>query len=152
MPGRYAATGANVLAASPGKTALNVFQISNTRRGRFYDFMFGSSGTPADNAARWQGRRSTAVGTEGAGVVPMALDPGDPASLFDGAEGHTAEPTFTAASEFFDLPLNQRATWRFVVAERGEIVTPATANNGVGISAFHASSVVATEATAHWEE
>lgn len=152
MPGRYAATGANVLAASPGKTALNVFQTSNTRRGRFYDIMFGSSGTPADAAVRWQARRSTAVGTEGAGVVPTALDSGDPASLFDGAEGHTVEPTYTAGSEFIDLALNQRASWRWIAAPGGEIVTPATAANGIGMSAFHASSTVATEATMHWEE
>lgn len=152
MPGKYAATGANVLAPSPGKTALNVFQTSNTRRGRLYDVMFGSSGTPADAAFRWQLMRSTAVGTEGAGVVPIALDPGDPAALYDGAEGHSAEPTYTAATEFLDLSLNQRASWRWVAAPGGEIVGPATASNGWGIRAFHASSVVASEAIMHWEE
>lgn len=152
MSRRYAATGANVLAASPGKTALNVFQTSNTTRGRLYDVMFGSSGTPADSAFRWRLSKSTAVGTEGAGVVPIALDSGDPAALYDGAEGHSAEPTYTAATEVIDIALNQRATFRWVAAPDGEMIGPATANAGFGLAAFHASSVVASEATFHWQE
>lgn len=152
MPGRYAATGASVGAASPGKTALNVFQTSNTRRGRFSDVIFGSSATPADLALTWRLSRSTAVGTEGTGVVPAPLDIGDPASLFDGAQAHSAEPTYTAATELLEVPLNQRATFRWIAAPGGEFVTPATANNGVGMAAIHASMVGATEVTMHWEE
>ena len=152
MSRRYACTGASVGAASPGKTALNVFQTSNTVRGRLYDVIFGSSATPADNAITWRVSRSTAVGTEGTGVVPAPLDVGDPASLFDGAQAHSAEPTYTAATELLEIPQNQRATFRWVAAPEGEFVTPATASNGIGIAAIHASFVGATEATFHWVE
>jgi hypothetical protein len=152
MSRRYACTGASVLAASPGKTALNVFQTSNTVRGRLYDVIFGSSGTPADSAFTWRLSKSTAVGTEGTGVVPIALDSGDPAALYDGAQAHSAEPTYTAATELLEIPLNQRATFRWVAAPDGEFIGPATASNGWGLAAFHASSVVASEATFHWQE
>jgi hypothetical protein len=152
MARRYAATGLNACAASPGKTALNVFQTSNTIRPRFFDTIFGSDGTPADNALRFRLSRSTAVGTEGTGVVPAALDSADPASLMDGAEGHSAEPTYTAATEMLDVPLNQRATFRHIVAPDGEIICPATASNGLGCAAIHASYVGNCEVVMHWQE
>ena len=152
MSRRYACTGASVGAASPGKTVLNVFQTSNTVRGRLYDVIFGSSATPADNAITWRLSKSTAVGTEGTGVVPTALDSGDPAALYDGAQDHSAEPTYTAATELLEIPLNQRATFRWVAAPDGEMIGPATANNGFGIAAIHASFTGATEATFHWQE
>lgn len=152
MSRRYTATGQNACAASPGKTSLNVFQTSNTVRGRLYDVMFGSDGTPADNALRYRLSKSTAVGTEGAGVVPVANDSGDPAALYDGAETHSAEPTYTSATEYLDIPLNQRATFRWVAAPDGEFIAPATANAGWGIAAIHASYTGNHEATFAWQE
>jgi hypothetical protein len=152
MARRYAATGLNACAASPGKTACNTFQTSNTIRPRFFDIIFGSDGTPADNALRFRVSRSTAVGTEGTGVVPVALDSADPAALMDSSEGHSAEPTYTAATEVLDVPLNQRATFRWVCAPDGEVICPATAANGLGVAAIHASYVGNCEAVMHWQE
>jgi hypothetical protein len=96
-------------------------------------------------------RRSTAVGTEGAGVVPAPID-GDAASILDGAEDHTAEPTYTAATELLDQIINQRAAFRWVAAPGGALLIPASANNGIGFCAFHASYTGSAEVTAHFEE
>lgn len=152
MADKYAATGSqDVTTATPGDTSLAVL-AGTTKRGYLYDFVLTCGGTPADNAIQWLARRLTAVGTEGAGVVPIALDPGSPAAILDGAENHTAEPTYTAASELFDQLINQRAAFRWVARPGGELVIPATASNGIGFTAFHASYTGSAEVTAHWEE
>lgn len=153
MASKYAVTGnQDVTTATPGDTSLNLFSPSTVKRGHVYDIILGCGGTPADNAIQWLVRRSTAVGTEGAGVVPVALDPGDVASVLDGAENHSAEPTYTAATEFIDQLINQRALFRWVAAPGGALVVPAVANNGIGACCFHASYTGSAEATFHFEE
>lgn len=102
------------------------------RRLKIYDVMFGSEATPADAAILWTLRRHTAGGTN-TSVTPQPLDPADAATEFDAGENHTIEPTYTAGAIMLNIALNQRATFRWVAAPGGEIVTPATASNGVGI-------------------
>lgn len=152
MGRRYAATGAqDATTASPGDTSLALIAATTTR-GRILDFTLAAGGTPADNAIQWLVRRFTAVGTEGAGVTPTPLDPADPAALLDGAEDHSAEPTYTAGSELFDQIINQRATYRWVAAPGGDLVIPASAGNGIGFTAFHASYTGQAGVTLHYEE
>lgn len=152
MAHRYAVTGSqDVTTATPGDTSLAVL-TGTGGRASVYDFILTCGGTPADNAIQWLARRLTAVGTEGAGVVPAPLDPADAASTTDGAENHTAEPTYTAATELFDQIINQRAAFRWVAAPGGELVAPATASNGIGFTAFHASYTGSAEVTAHFYE
>jgi hypothetical protein len=79
----------------------------------------------------WRLQRSTTTGTTTA-VVAAPLDPDDPAATTTAGQNATADPTYTAATEIIDLPLNQRASYRWVAAPGGEIVVPATANNGLG--------------------
>lgn len=105
---------------------------TRARRLKVYDVMFGSEATPADAAILWTFRRCSAAGT-GTAVVPQNLDPADFTTEYDAAENHTIEPTFTAAANLLNIPLNQRATFRWVAAPGGELVMPATANNGFGI-------------------
>lgn len=121
-----------------------------TRRLKLYDLLVGSEATPADNPFSWLVRRCTTVGTATA-VTPQALDPADPASISTANENYTVEPTITANSEVLDIPLNQRATFRWVASPEGEIVVPATANNGLVLSTPTSSAVVVS-ATAHFRE
>jgi hypothetical protein len=102
------------------------------RRLRVYDAMFGSEATPADAAILWTFRRCTAAGTS-TGVTPQNLDPADATTEYDAGENHTIEPTYTAGAILLNVPLNQRATYRWVAAPGGELVMPATASNGFGI-------------------
>ncbi|MBA2706340.1 MAG: hypothetical protein H0U59_00865 [Gemmatimonadaceae bacterium] len=151
MAKRYASTGQDAAcAASPGTTALTVVSAA-TVRPELYDVVTGYSGTPADNALRFQLMRFTAAGTVTA-VVAIALDPADPAALATSGENASVEPTYTAASELLDIALNQRATFRWVAAPNGELVAPATAANGIGSRSFHASYTGANEVTFHWNE
>jgi len=102
------------------------------RRLRVYDLSIGSEATPADAAILWTVRRCTAAGTSTA-VVPQNLDPASSTTEYDAGENHTIEPTYTAAAILLNIPLNQRATYRWIAAPGGELVMPATASNGFGI-------------------
>jgi hypothetical protein len=113
------------------------------RRFKVYDIVIGSEASAADNPFLWRVGRVTAAGTS-TGVTPQALDPGDAATEMDAGENHTIEPTYTAGAILLHIPLNQRATFRWVAAPGGELVAPATASNGVGILAPTGSAVVTT--------
>jgi hypothetical protein len=102
------------------------------RRLRVYDVMFGSEATPADAAILWTFQRCSAAGTS-TGVTPTNLDSASSTTEYDAGENHTIEPTYTATLILLNIPLNQRATFRWVAAPGGELVMPATASNGFGI-------------------
>ena len=98
-----------------------------------FDLILSSDATPADNAGNYSLKRYTAAGTATA-VTPVALDPGDPASLAASGKAHTVEPTYTAASDVLGpFAVNQRPTFRWVAYPEREIKLPATAANGVGL-------------------
>jgi len=136
-------------------TSLSVGNITvdatTPRRIKLYDILLGSEATPADNAFLWQLQRSTSVGT-GSSVTPTALDPADAASLFDAVENLTVDPTLTAGAILMSLPLNQRASFRWVAAPGSELVAPATANNGIAIRTPTATGLVAITSTAYIDE
>ena len=102
------------------------------RRLRVYDVMVGSEATPADAAILWTFQRCSAAGTS-TGVTPTNLDSASSTTEYDAGENHTIEPTYTATLILLNIPLNQRATFRWVAAPGGELVMPATASNGFGI-------------------
>ena len=150
---KYAATGKqDVVTAAPGDTALAVFNPAALTRAKLYELIFSQGGTPADNVIQWLVRRLTAVGTEGAGVTPTPLDSDAPVAQLDAGEDHTVEPTYTAATEMLDFDLNQRATFRFVAAPGGELLIPAAANEGIGMTPISAAYAGIARVTAHWEE
>jgi hypothetical protein len=96
------------------------------RRGQVYDFVIGSEATPADNPFLWVvDRGTTGLGTSSA-VTPQGLDPGDPAGLLDAGENYTVNPTLGV--RLMSIPLNQRATFRWVAAPGSELILAATAN------------------------
>ncbi len=120
------------------------------RRGKWYDVIFGSEASPADNAFLYIVQRCTALGTS-TSVTPIALDPADAATESDAGENHTIEPTYTSNAVLLAMPLNQRATFRWVAPPGGELVYPATASNGLGIQT-PTSSAVAITSTVHYCE
>jgi hypothetical protein len=120
------------------------------RRVKWYDLIFGSEASAADNPFLYILQRCTAAGTS-TSVVPQPLDPADAATEMDAGENHTIEPTFTSAQLLLEVALNQRATFRWVAAPGGELVSPATASNGIGIQT-PTSSAVAVTVQAHVQE
>lgn len=99
-------------------------------RGKAYDVLIGTDGTPADNVLRWDISRQTAAGT-GTSATPVPLDPADTASRSTCLVNDTVEPTVTASSSLFVVGINQRASYRWVAAPGSELVWPATNANGI---------------------
>ena len=89
-----------------------------TTRPRLYEIGIGcGKNAPADIAAHYTLGRTTAIGTEDAGFIPVNLDPDGPAAQSDLGVGFTGgEPTYTANAELMSISMNQRATYRWVAA------------------------------------
>lgn len=126
-----------------GTTMLTLVSAA-TVRPELYDVVVGSVATPADNAAQYYVQRFTAAGTVTA-VTPQALDPADPAALVTAGVNASVEPTYTAGAIMLRVPKNQRATFRWVAREGGEIKSPATAANGLGILSNAIGGAAVTE-------
>ena len=109
---RYSAPGTITSAAT--KTIVGITATTAVRPA-IYDIIVSFFSTPADNAAEWQVRRSTAAGTS-TSVTPNPLDSGDPTSTTTAGQAHSAEPTYTASVFLLDFAANTRATFRWVAA------------------------------------
>ena len=147
---RYSASGSQTLTSS-AVTALGLAAQSTAHRNMVYEMWFGNIGAPADLVTVHTVQRITADGS-GTGVTPTALDAADRASQCTCLENHTSEPTYTSNTQLLEVPLNHRATFRWVAAPGGEIVTPATDNNGIGFTALHASATTDWRVGRMWEE
>jgi hypothetical protein len=123
---------------------------ATVRRTKIYDMIFGSQASPADNVFQYIVTRCTAPGTNSA-VTPAPLDPADAAALTVVGQLNTVEPTGNTPT-LLSVELNQRATLRWVAAPGSELVTPATASNGVGIQTPTATAVAITLSTMFEEQ
>ena len=142
MSEKYATRVASVATGSD-KTAINLFHSAGTptNRGCIVDLTCGGAGTPGDNNADFLINRTTAVGTEGSGLVPNNLDPGGPAGDFDSGLGvFGGEPTYTAAKQLLAFQIHHRATFRWCAQPGFELMMTATQNNGAGIKSVTSSS------------
>jgi hypothetical protein len=130
---KYAITGTQSTVSGSYKSVLSIAATSGSlRRGKVYDLLIGTNGTPADNYLQWDISRMTAAGTA-TSVTPQALDPADVAALGSANNNYTAEPTITAGSSLLNVGVNQRASYRWVAAPGSELVFPATAANGLAL-------------------
>ncbi len=120
------------------------------RRGKLYDILVGTNGTPADNymefdAATATYASSTAITTGGIlGLASSlssnyALDPADGPSNACININSSVETYLTAPIEKWYVGINQRASYRWVAAPGSEFVYPAVSSgtglNGYGIRA-----------------
>jgi hypothetical protein len=126
---KYGFSGSITGAAS--KTIVGVTATSAVRP-YLTDVMISSNATPADNSSEWQVLRYTAAGTSTA-VTPTAYDSGDPACTSTAGKNHTVEPTYSPSVPLLDIAHNQRATFRWIAGPGEEIISPATAANGLGV-------------------
>jgi hypothetical protein len=146
----YSASGPNA-SGSATKTLLTVV-ASTTVRPRVFDVVLGSQATPADQAALYAITRFTAAGTSAASPpTPNPVDPADIAAIATVGWTHSAEPTY-AAADLLQLPLNQRASFRYVCNPGYEYVAPATAANGIGLRLVSATTAMVEYGTLLWME
>ena len=120
-----------VYASTTGTTSL-------VRRGKIYDLLIGTNGTPADNFVEWSVGALTAPSTSSL-VVANSLDQADAVAASGTIANSTTEGTFTSSGERFYVGVNQRASYRWVAAPGSEIVWPATSSAGFGLRARSAA-------------
>jgi hypothetical protein len=116
------------------KTLINLSAGATPRRIKIHEFVFGTDGTPADNAMTWDVSKTSAIGTGTVGII-TALDAADAAFSGVSTINHTAEPTVTATSSYWTAGMNQRATHRWVAYPGQELVVPATTAAGLSFRA-----------------
>ena len=116
-----------VYASTTGTTSL-------VRRGKIYDILVGTNGTPADNAMEFSMGRMTAPSTSSI-ISAQPLDLADAVMASGAVANSTTEGTFTSSAEVFYVGINQRASYRWVAAPGSEIVYPATSSAGVALRA-----------------
>lgn len=128
-----------------------IADATRPRRGKLYDLVVSCTTTPADALFQYMVKRITNTGT-GTGLTPNPLDPADAVTEADAKHLITVDAaSYGAGTELLRMPVNHRATFRFVAAPGGELVYPATASNGFGIG-VSAASTNTFSGTAHFEE
>ena len=156
MARRYTATGARNTHTTTANTPLTILGLAQpttpTTRPRIYDVIASATGNPADNTLDWILQRISNAGT-GTAVTPVALDSMDAAATVVVAQNHTAEPSYAIGTPLLAFVINQRSTFRWVAAPGSEIVLPATASNGVGLTvAGQPGLAIGTKTTVYWIE
>lgn len=117
--------------------------VTRPRRMQWYDILVGSEAVAADNPFLYVFQRCTAPGTNTA-VTLQPLDPADAATEQVCGQNNTVDATYTANLIMQEIPLNQRATFRWIATEGGRITTPATASNGMGVATPTSAAVIIT--------
>lgn len=120
-----------VYASTTGTTSL-------VRRGKIYDLLIGTNGTPADNFVEWSLGALTSPSTS-AIITSNPLDQADAVAASGAVANSTTEGTFASSGERFYVGVNQRASYRWVAAPGSEIVWPATSSAGYALRARSAS-------------
>lgn len=148
MARRYAVTGTDTNTASTTQAGIT---SAATVRPVLYYIEISSPATPAEQAAEYFIQRYTAAGTSTA-FTPVALDPGDPASLASAGINHSVEPTYTASAVMLRWAMNQRVTFQWAAPVEFGLKMPATAANGLGLLSNAVTSAFANCFTLHFEE
>lgn len=113
-------------------------QTTGLRRFNISELDIAADGTPGDTEVVFDVSRQTVAGT-GTAITPNPVDPAQPACATVGLANLTAEPTVTALSSVLTLPINQRATFRWIAVPGSELVAPATNLAGFAIRSKSAS-------------
>ena len=145
--GTQQATASSYTGALLGLTGAN----SAPRRIKVYDILIGTNGTPADNFMEWDVSRITAASTA-TSATPQPLDQADATSLTTTTVNSSTFGTVTANSNVFYVGVNQRASYRWVAAPGGELVSPATSSAGFQLRTRSASYTGTATGTFHFEE
>lgn len=134
------------------------------KRGKMYDILVGTNGTPADNFMEFDVTRIT-LGTTPAAVTlgisslssNFAADPGDSGNALNWiAINSTAEGGITATTENWYVGVNQRASYRWVASPGSELVWPAassgTSGNGLAMRSRSGGYTGTATATVYFSE
>lgn len=153
MAPRYQAKGDQTLITTL-LSALTVGANATTaQRNYIYEYLIGIALTPSDSQITHTLQRCSALGTSSA-VTPGLVDPGDRVAQAAVGKNHTVEPTYTANAFAGGeaIPINARATYRWVAPPNAGLTHAATVGAGIGWQALHATRTEDWSVNAWWEE
>lgn len=133
--GKYNVNGS---ATNTDNTTMGYLSAAATtpRRSKIYDAILGSIVAPVDQACGYEFSRITAENATPGGTLltPGPTDPADGAAT-NKPRSDPNEPTYAGGIVLY-IPLHQRPTMRWVAAKEGaELISPAVADDGIGILA-----------------
>ena len=118
---------------------------SNPRRFKLIDFTVGSEAPPADNPFLWQIFARTGAATGGTAPTISHLDQSDTiASTLVANQAPSANGAGGSTAPLVSVPLNQRATYRWVAAPYEEMVSSNANSNGFAAATPTSSAVAVT--------
>lgn len=133
------------VAASTGNNGNAFSNPGSLARGKLYDLLIGTNGTPADNYMEFDvvratiGTTVTKVGTVSSFSSAFMLDTADGGFGAFSMVNSSDETLIVAVAEPFYVGINQRASYRWVAAPGSEITYPAnssaTGSNGLALRA-----------------
>jgi hypothetical protein len=159
---RYFASGQQTLTSVADSAVTVSSNTATVQRNWIYEINMGNVGTPADLVSIYLIGKITANNSANAtAVTPTLLDEADRAAQAQAFSNHTGEPTYQAGTvalniptqgDLLRVPLNHRATYRWVAPPGGEFVCPAVTGDGVGGKSGHASATTDYMIGMHWIE
>lgn len=132
----------------------------NARRGKVYDLLVGTNGTPADNFCTWDMSRASVlrstvttgfVGAVSSVSSAFALDPADGLIQAQAVANSSAE-IFTYTNSLWSVGVNQRASYRWVAAPGSELLYPAVSSAGIGVRVLSGGYTGTTTGTLLFQE
>lgn len=136
-----ATTYKTLVAAGNSSATSATLGAGSYRRGKLYDILVGTNGTPADNYMEFDVTRIT-LGTTPSGITTtlitslsstFGLDIADNNGFLNAVTiNSTAEVGITSVTEVWYVGVNQRASYRWVAAPGSELVWPATSSSTSG--------------------
>lgn len=143
--GTQQATATNYTGALLGLTTQTTL-----RRGKVYDLLIGTDGTPADNFIEWDISRVTSASTATT-ITPQALDSADQAAVAIVTANSSTHGTISLQNLLY-VGVNQRASYRWVAAPGSELVWPATSSNGLQLRQRSGGYTGTATGTWLWQE
>src|SRR5262249_53069121 len=128
MGAKYSAFNTSTNTAS-ATVPMNTLTGGTSGRVRLYHILCGSPAAPANQAAQFAVRRTSARGTQSTSFTPKPLDPADVACNATYDTSWAANPTITASSDLLNWAQNQQATFQWMVDPTNGLIIPATASN-----------------------
>lgn len=140
--------------STPAGTDLTIIVLESAAavRGTIEEFVVGSITAPADEATEFNLLRHTTAGITGTNVVEKEHDEdnvGASCSVQGGTFG--TEPVYET-DELYNVPVNQRATFRWVARPGKGFKTTVGTANGIGLRSISSTATPTINASLSWVE
>lgn len=144
-------TRTNFTAPAANDTGVHIKASATTRAG-LCEFIISSDATPVEQVGEYQIARTTSAGTTPVATLTVVKrDAFSPAAGCTAeGNGYTTEPT--VGDILMDVSVHQKATFRWVAYPGRELMTTATANNGMGVLVISQSAAFSLNLAVAWME